>query len=169
MLEHRDVVITTQVKDFRDNIATNRNYRKIFDLNNLPDVYNAVTYWKFSAPANFFFTLVKNIFNDWDNYKQIIKGSKDEEATTDLVYAIASTIIGVENVTLPKTTYPTFVHMKPGINNTRAKDWRKQLVHELTNNDFRICTVSQRCPVHYNIKEFAIELKPIYEELIKSR
>jgi hypothetical protein len=167
MLQHRDVVIATQCKDFRDNIATNRQYRKIFDLNNLPDVYNAITYWRLSKTAQEFFNLVRDIFEEWDDYKTIIKGAIDEIATTDLVYAIAATIIGIEKVTLPGS-YPTLVHMKPSINNTLAKDWRKQLVWELVQGEFRINTISQRCPVHYHVKDFAQELEPIYEQLLRS-
>lgn len=167
MLRHRDVVIATGCKDFKGNVSTNRHYRKIFDLNELPDVYNAITYWRVSRTAQEFFTLVRNIFNDWNSYKPLLKGANDEVATTDVVYAIASVIIGVENVTLP-STYPTLVHMKSKINNITSEDWRKQLVWELTDNDFRINTVTQQCPVHYYHKDFAKELEPLYDKFRRS-
>ena len=69
MLRHRDVVISTGCRDFKNNISENRYYRKIFDLNNLPDVYNAITYWRLSKQARDFFNLVRNIFEYWEDYK----------------------------------------------------------------------------------------------------
>ena len=44
LFEHRDVVVSLGARDFYDQPATNRRYRKLFDDNNLPDVYNAITY-----------------------------------------------------------------------------------------------------------------------------
>ena len=166
MLEHRDVVISLGCRDFKNNISFNRYYRRIFDINNLPDVYNAITYWRMSKTAQEFFTLVRNIFSQWNEYKSVLKGAFDEEATTDVVYALASIIIGVENVTLPSTSYPSLIHMKPMINNTTAEDWRKQLVWELTNGELRINTVSQRYPFHYHIKEFANDIEVEYDKLL---
>ena len=49
-----------------------------------------------------------------------------------------------------------------------SEDWRKQLVWELTNTDFRINTVSQQYPFHYYIKEFAKDIEPIYDKLRRS-
>jgi len=167
MLRHRDVVISTGCRDFKGNVSNNRHYRKIFDINELPDVYNAITYWRVSRTAQEFFTLVRKIFENWSSYKSLLKGANDEIATTDVVYAIASIIIGVERITLP-TTYPSFVHMKSRINNIKADDWRKQLVWELTELDFRINTVTQQNPVHYYIKDFAKELEPLYDKLLQS-
>jgi len=37
---HRDVVISTGCRDWQDNVSTARHYRRVFDVNNLPDVYN---------------------------------------------------------------------------------------------------------------------------------
>jgi hypothetical protein len=94
MLRHRDIVVATGCKNFKGDVAQSRHYRKIFDRNNLPDVYNAITYWRLSREAQEFFTLVRNIFQDWDSYKQLLKGANNEIATTDVVYAIAAVIIG---------------------------------------------------------------------------
>ena len=169
MLRHRDVVVATQCRNFKGNISASRYYRKIFDLNDLPNVYNAITYWRLSREAQEFFMLVKNIFNNWDTYKATLKGAKDEIATTDVVYALASRIIGIEKVTLPQSiTYPSLIHMKSNINGISSEDWRKQLVWELTNTDFRINTVSQQYPFHYYIKEFAKDIEPIYDKLRRS-
>jgi hypothetical protein len=51
---HRDVVISTGCRDWQDRVSTARHYRRVFDVNNLPDVYNAVTYWRRSETAKEF-------------------------------------------------------------------------------------------------------------------
>ena len=44
LFEQRDVVVSQGARTFYDEPAESRYYRKIFDQNNLPDVYNAITY-----------------------------------------------------------------------------------------------------------------------------
>jgi|APSaa5957512576_1039674.scaffolds.fasta_scaffold09586_3 hypothetical protein len=168
MLRHRDVVITMGCRNFKNEISYNRYYRKIFDINCLPDVYNAITYWRLSKVAKEFFGLVRNIFENWDGYKLLLIGGTNEAATTDVVYAMAAVILGVEKVTLPKTTYPSLIHMKSRINNITDADWTNQLVWEISNHDFRINTVSQQYPVHYHNKDFAKTIEPIYDKLLGS-
>jgi len=154
LFEKRDVVVSQGARTFYDQPATSRYYRKIFDANNLPDVYNAITYWRLSATAKEFFTLVRKIFEQWDSYKQILK-FPDDVPTTDVVYAIAAVIVGPENVTLPAGLGPTIVHMKRHINPIQTNDWTKELTWE--NDPFRINTVAQFGLVHYHVKEWSNE------------
>ena len=151
MLEHRDVVISTGARDFYDQKTTNRFYRKAFDANNLPDVYNAITYWRLSKTAQEFFQLVRTIFENWAQYKTLIK-FPDEIPSTDLVYAMAAQIIGPEQVTMPFVTYPRIVHMKRGIIPTSLKNWTHELNWE--SNPLRIHTVAQWGAVHYHQKDW---------------
>ena len=151
LFEHRDVVISQGARTFYDEPATSRYYRKIFDQNNLPDVYNAITYWRLSATAKEFFELVRNIFEQWDSYRTLLK-FPDELPTTDVVYAVAAVIIGPERITLPAGLGPTIVHMKRHINPTQTNDWTKELVWE--SDPLRINTIAQFGLVHYHIKEW---------------
>ena len=154
LFERRDVVISQGCRDFYDRPGQSRYYRRIFDQNNLPDVYNAITYWRRSQLAMDFFNLVRAIFTHWDQYKTLLK-FPDDLATTDIVYAIAAIIIGVEQVTLPVGLGPTIVHMKQHIIGTVTDNWTKELVWE--HDPFRINTVAQWGLVHYHIKEWANE------------
>jgi hypothetical protein len=154
LFEHRDVVISQGCRDFYDRVATSRYYRKIFDSNNLPDIYNAITYWRVSTTATEFFGLVRQIFADWADYKRLLQ-FPDDAPTTDVVYAMAAVILGPERVTLPKGLGPTIVHMKRYINPLQGADWTKELTWE--NDPFRINTVAQHGLVHYHIKEWANE------------
>lgn len=151
MLEHRDVVISTGARDFYDKPAASRFYRKLFDTNNLPDVYNAITYWRLSQTAQEFFQLVRRIFEHWDNYKTLLK-FPDEIPSTDLVYAMAAQIMGPERVTMPFATYPQIVHMKRHIIPTQSQDWTQEITWEST--PLRINTVAQWGAVHYHVKDW---------------
>ena len=154
LFEQRDVVVSQGARTFYNQPAKSRYYRKIFDENHLPDVYNAITYWRLSNTAKEFFDLVRAIFEHWSDYKKLLK-FPDELPTTDVVYAVAAVIMGPERVTLPPGLGPTIVHMKRYINPIQTSDWTKELVWE--NNPFRINTVAQFGLVHYHTKEWAYE------------
>ena len=149
MLGHQDVVISTGARDFYDQTTNNRFYRKVFDTNNLPDVYNAITYWRLSQTAQEFFQLVRRIFENWAQYRTLIK-FPDETPSTDLVYAMAAQIMGSERVTLPFATYPRIVHMKRGIISMQSQDWTQEITWE--SDPLRINTVAQWGAVHYHQK-----------------
>jgi len=151
MFEHRDVVISTGCRDFYDQPAVNRQYRKFIDDNHLPDVYNAITYWRLSNTAREFFDTVRNIFENWDKYKQLVK-FPEEVPSTDFVYAMAAQVLGPEHVTMPFAQYPQIVHMKRHIIGTSTDNWTRELVWE--HNPLRIQTVAQWGAFHYNIKDW---------------
>ena len=154
MFEHRDLVISTGARDFYDQPATSRYYRKVFDANHLPDVYNAITYWRVSQTAQEFFRLVRNIFENWTEYKTLLK-FPDEVPSTDLVYAMAAQITGPELVTMPFASYPQIVHMKRHMIATHTANWTQELVWE--NNPLRFNTVAQWGAVHYHQKDWRHE------------
>lgn len=153
LFEHRDVVISQGCRDYYNRRGTSRFYRKIFDANNLPDVYNAITYWRKSQTSKEFFDLVRDIFLRWTDFSKILK-FPDERPTTDVVYAIAAVIMGPDRVTLPTGFGPQIVHMKKQMIGTTVDDWTKELVWEHTSPGLRIQTVAQWGLVHYNIKDW---------------
>jgi hypothetical protein len=155
LFQHRDVVISQGCKGLYNEPSRNRTYRQLFDVNSLPDVYNAVTYWRLSAQAKEFFDLVRNIFENWSQFKTLLK-FPDELPTTDVVYAVAAVILGVETVTLPTGMGPMITHMKRHIVPTLTEDWTEELVWEAVNPGLRIHTVAQQGFVHYHIKNWRV-------------
>jgi hypothetical protein len=154
LFELRDVVVSLGARTFYDQPAQSRFYRKTFDQNHLPDTYNAITYWRLSATAREFFSLVRNIFQHWSTYQRLLK-FPDPEPSTDLVYAMVAVIMGPEQVTLPAGLGPTIVHMKRHINPIQTNDWTQELIWET--DPVRINTVAQWGLVHYHIKEWNYE------------
>ena len=153
LFEKRDVVISQGARTFYNEPAESRFYRKFFDANNLPDVYNAVTYWRLSKTAQEFFAVVKNIFENWDQWKNQFKYS-EPTPSTDAVYAIAAMTMGVENVTLPPGYGPQIVHMKKHVQPIQSQDWTQELTWEHLNPGLRIHTVTQFGFVHYHVKDW---------------
>lgn len=151
---HRDVVISTGCRDWLDQVSTVRTYRKAFDENQLPDVYNAITYWRLSRTAGEFFDLVRDIFRHWDQFRALIKFA-DEVPSTDLVYAMAAEIMGQHRVTLPWATYPRIVHMKQHIANSQHGPWNQEMVWEYLEGRLRINTVTQWGAFHYHVKDWS--------------
>ena len=149
LFEHRDVVISQGCRDYHDRPSANRHYRKFIDENHLPDVYNAITYWRLSKTAQEFFDLVRQIFQNWTEFRRLVKFSEDTPST-DFVYAMAAEILGPERVTLPPGHGPTIVHMKPHIIGTQGADWTRELVWET--DPLRMQTVTQWGMFHYHSK-----------------
>jgi hypothetical protein len=151
MFEHRDVVISQGCRDYHDQFSDCRHYRKFIDSNQLPDVYNAITYWRRSVTAKKFFDLVRAIFKNWSQFRGLFKFT-DEHPSTDFVYAMAAGIMGPELVTLPQGMGPTIVHMKRHIIGTQSADWSRELVWEI--DPLRIQTVAQWGMLHYHVKDW---------------
>ena len=151
MFRHRDVVISTGCRNWRDQVSAARQYRRVFDANQLPDVYNAITYWRLSATAKEFFDLVRDIFANWTEFRRLIRYA-ETVPSTDLVYAMAAQIMEPERVTLPFATYPKIVHMKQFHAGTKSATWSNELVWET--DPLRVQTIAQWGAFHYHIKDW---------------
>jgi len=158
VLKQRDVVILTTIRNFKQEISDARVYRRFIDDNNLPDVYNAITYFKKSDLATKFFDIVKDVFYNWEEYKSNLKCNPREVVSTDWAYAIAAHILGVENTTLPQFTDMCMVHMKQYVNGLPTENWTDTLVYEILPHTFRVNTYPQMYPFHYHVKNFSEKL-----------
>jgi hypothetical protein len=154
VLKHRDIVVSSTIRNFMQEISDVRVYRRFIDDNKLPDVYNAITYFKKSDGAQQFFSIVKDIFENWDEYKKILKCNQTELVTTDWVYSIACHITGVEKTTMPTFTEMSMVHMKAFVNNNVTENWTDTFVYECLPDQIRVQTVPQQYPFHYHVKNF---------------
>ena len=155
ILKNKDVVISTAITNFKQEISTIKTYRRFVTDNNLPDTYNAITYFKKSETAKQFFDTVRFIFDNWEDIKPKFICNPEEPATTDFVYAIASHVVGVEKTTLPEFTQMSMIHMKQFINTMPTEDWTTTLVYEILPHTLRVNTIPQMYPFHYHIKSFS--------------
>lgn len=163
VLQHRDLVVATTIRNFKQDISPSRVYRRFIDDNKLPDMYNAITYFKKSDTAEKFFKTVRHVFENWSDFRAILKCNPFEEASTDWVYAMAAHIVGKENCTLPKFTEMSMIHMKRLINNLPTEDWTDALVYEVLPHTLRINSCPQYYPFHYHIKTFSTKILKAYD------
>ena len=161
LFRHYDVYVSTGCKDFRNEPATSRHYRQIIDANQLPDVYNAITYWRVSPLAKNFFATVRNLMNNWNSVQNSLLYAREEPVNTDLAYAVAIEFMGKEQFT--GWFGPKITHMKPAINNLTASDWSKQLMWEIINGQVRVNGFSQTGVFHYHVKSQAEQFEKCYE------
>jgi hypothetical protein len=155
ILSIQDVVVCNTIRNFKGDISDVRAYRAFIDENKLPDCYNAITYFKKSDFAKQFFDIVRDIFENWEEYKAILKCNPQEEASTDWVYAIACHILTPEKTMLPNFNEFSMIHMKQFVNGLPSENWTQTLVHELLPDTIRINTYVQSYPFHYHVKEFS--------------
>lgn len=155
VFKERDVVVCTKIRDFKQDVTQVKAYRNFIVDNKLPDVYNGITYFRKSELAEKFFNIVRDGFENWEEYKKALKCNISEVATTDWVYAIACHILGAENTTLPQFEELSMIHMKRFINNLPTEKWTDTFVYELLPHTIRINTIPQLYPLHYHVKDFA--------------
>lgn len=158
VLKHRDVVVSTNIRNFKQELSDVRVYRSFIDDNKLPDCYNSLTYFNKSDLSNNFFKAVREIFENWNDWKSILKCNPNEEASTDWVYALACHTIGETKTTMPHFSEMSMIHMKQWINGLPTENWTDTLIYEVLPHSLRINTYPQQYPFHYYIKNFADKL-----------
>jgi len=118
-LSKRQLFFTSNVRTYRNKIVTSRKYRKVFDSNDLPNLYSAIYYFKKGNTAQEFFTLVELIMTNWELFYGKFAGIDYQNwCSVDVSCAIASKILDNRQDITDPNSFITFTHMKPG-----AQDW----------------------------------------------
>lgn len=174
MMSTKDFWICNSVLDYRLGNITDDFYRKAFTINNLPNVYTGLMYFKKTAYTFELFKLVELLYKNWKDISIELLDFKNRPDTpnTDIVFALALKILDLDQTWYHANTLPTFVHMK-----TRLQKWRK----DMTNEDWSKHIVSffnkkleckignylQVFPLHYHRKDFITdEMIQYYERAI---
>lgn len=113
-LEHKDLYFTTNVTTYRNEPVTGRDYRKVFDSNNLPNLYSAVYYFKKSDAAKEFFIMLELVMINWELfYGKFAPTDYQKWCSVDVSCAIASKLLG-NSIEITDSNSPVkFTHMKP--------------------------------------------------------
>jgi hypothetical protein len=153
-LRLRDICFSLHCRDHQDHTVTRSPYRKLFEINDLPDIYNGMYYFRYSQTAAEFFKIAKAIYTNWNVVKdQLIQC--DQLPTTDVVFALTVKILGQEQCLIPTLDFFNFVHMKSGIQGWNDRQpWTDYVNIERDNNILRINNINQYNPVHYYEKNF---------------
>jgi hypothetical protein len=153
---NRDICMSYGCKDYLQQPSYTRRYRKVFDDNELPDVYNGIMYFRYSAFATKFFNTARVLFENWEAVAtQGLLNCRDTTPTTDVVYALTANLVGPELCYLPAADFLNFVHMKPAVNKWQDQNWTEIVNYELDGTMLKINNANQYSPVHYYDKSFA--------------
>ena len=151
----RNVVISLGCKDYQEHTATSRRYRRVFDDNDLPDVYTGLMYFRYSQETYEFFEYVKSCYYHWDTLSAQLKNYRDEQPTTDLVFAMVAKHLGIETCTLPSCDWINFTHMKNAINAwPESLAWPELTLSEVDVPMIRVANFNQYHPWHYQNKSW---------------
>ena len=153
-LQHRDVCITRSVRDFRLGLITSKSHRRLFDANQLPNAYSAMTYFRYSKGAADFFSLVRKISEDWEWFaKDLLVKNDDPRPRTDEMFAIASMIMGPDLTMSHVDELPTFVHMKERLNGlSYQQPWHEQIPCYWHRDKLFVGNIAQQLPFYYHQK-----------------
>lgn len=112
-----DLVFAVNCRNYKDKIVKNTPYRRLFQLNHLPDIYNGLTYFRRSKRAMKFFDICQLITENWTAVReQLLINCHDPYPTTDVVYALAYRIIDPFNNNLIDYPWFKFIHGKSSVN-----------------------------------------------------
>lgn len=158
-MRHQEVCFTTKIRDYEGNVSDAREYRKFFDENYLPNIYTGMYYFRFGNDSLQLFRLAEQIYKNWHIFRDtILKNCREELPSTDVVFAVAAHIFGIEKCTIPSLDYPSFVHMKGSINRLSIdENWTEMYPVDIDGSDIYINFTKQSWPLHYFQKEFINE------------
>ena len=126
-LQDHNLYFTSQVKNFRGDILTDRVYRKTFIENQLPNLYSGFCYFKKSEESLEFWKLVELITLNWEKfYGEFSPKNYQKFYSLDVTISIAAKILALENC-FDNNQICSFTHMKSLIQGWHSvhPDWTK--------------------------------------------
>jgi len=158
-LRLKPVVLATHCRNLQDQVVVDTGYRKFWVDNDLPNIYNGMMYFRFTREATEFFRLARTLYKHYNHIRDnVLINCREERPSTDVVYALAAKMYGVENCTMPSLDYFNFVHMKPHIQGwPGSSKWTDTVMCETDPPVIRINNINQLNPVHYHVKEWCTQ------------
>lgn len=157
MKEH-SVLLTTNVKTFKNTPITSDYYRKAFTANHLPNVYCAYHYFKKDDVALDYYQTLEHICkNQKEYYKVYVPKHKPDRGSMDINHAIAVLHTGLKHYTLDTLC---FTHMKSHLQSfvEPSESWIDDVPFYANNLDIKIGNYRQTGILHYTDNQFCEEL-----------
>jgi hypothetical protein len=113
-------------------------------------------YFRYGKTSMDFFIMARDIFQNWPMFRdELLINCRDEEPSTDVVFAIAAELVGANLCTLPSLSYPTFTHMKSAMQGWgTGVDWEETLYAQFDKEQLTVGFTRQLYPFHYQTKTF---------------
>jgi hypothetical protein len=151
-----NLIFTSTVTTYRNELVTDRYYRKTFDSNNLPNVYTGMYQFSKCEDTKAFFILLEIVMKNWKLFYQKY-APKDIQNwnSVDLSAAIALKILDTHGYSLNNNSMLTFTHMKTQLQNWNhvPSKWTDVLTVDFGSNLY-IGGYKQSGVLHYVEDEF---------------
>jgi len=157
-----DLYYPTNVFTYRKEKITSDYYRKAFTANNLPNLYNAVHYFKKTDWTKHFFEWVETVTHNWELfYGHFCPLKYPKSPSMDITTAIVSKILHCDTkITNQLQEFPQLVHMKAKCQNwkTTKSKWQDRIGAYLTEDlELKIGNHRQDTIFHYTEKDFVTD------------
>lgn len=109
-----DLFFPSEAYDYRNKIVTSRYYRRLFDANNLPNLYSTVFYFKKNDFSLNFFSWLELVNYNWELfYGKYISEFYPTNPSMDVSISLVCKILDLESHITRSNSMIKFVHMKP--------------------------------------------------------
>ena len=154
-LWQHDLVFSVDCLDYRGNVVKHTPYRKLFERNHLPNIYNGLMYFRKSKKAVRFYKIAEHIVKNWEKVKQqMLFSCHDKYPSTDVVFALAYRLMDPTSQELINYDWFKFIHHKPAVNKiTNVKDQNEFLYPTRSGDNVYIGETRVSRPWHYHNKE----------------
>ena len=154
-LSQHDLVFSVNCRDYRDNIIKETPYRKLFNRNQLPNIYNGLMYFRQSTEAQQFYNTARDVVKNWNDVKtRMLINCHDKYPSTDVVFALAYRIMDPTSQGLIDYDWFKFIHHKRAVNNTmQAKNQNEYLYPNKVGDAVYIGETRVSRVWHYHDKE----------------
>ena len=116
-LHQHNLVFSRNCFDYKGNEVRDTENRQLWHDNDLPNVYNGLTYFRKSILSKQFFALCTFITLHWNYVKdEILVNCHDKQPTTDVVYSLALKILDPFETTRIDFDWFKFFHNKRSVN-----------------------------------------------------
>ena len=157
-LKNKELVFTSDVKDYRGNSIKGSVLRKCFTGNSLPDIYFGIHYFKKTNKSFEFYKWLEIITKNYsDFYKKFTPKNTQAFCSMDVSSSIAIKLLGnYADCAFPNSPL-TFVHMKKELQGWKniPSQWNKSLIINFTQDGkLYLSNNLQRTVFHYTEDEF---------------
>ncbi len=152
-LKNYDIFFNSTIKDFRGRVLKDFVNRKMFNENELPNLYFGLHYFKKNRPALDFYNVMAFVVANWERlYFDIAPKSKQNWLSMDVSAAIAAKILGVDDQVINKNINWSITHMKSNLQHISPipSSWTKVLDWYFTDNgQLYVSNIQQHGVFHY--------------------
>lgn len=158
-LEKYKLFFTSRVLTYRGEMVSDDYYRKTFTANQLPNIYSGLHYFEKSDYAHEFYKWLEIVTQNWELfYGKYAKEYYPGRNSIDVSAAIVVKILDCEHEVInKKTSFPTFTHMKPRVQNwiEPKEKWQDSIGTYITKDcKIKLGNFLQEGILHYTEDDF---------------